>query len=243
MYPGASDLLVQHTTCSTVRLVAGWTSGQTWNRLEEVMQVLPRGVVRCRVVMHVDMDCFFASVAVRNRPELQGIPLAIAHSNHSAGHSEISCVNYIARRCGVRADMWMASARERCDPDLVVIPYEFDAYQEVSERMYRILLQHATLVQPMSCDEAYVDVSDCSDPVALAATLRRQIRDATRCNASVGIGPSILLAAMATKKAKPDGVFRVLPQVLPARHRPARAPRPARSHRAHHRHVPGVAGG
>ena len=132
--------------------------------------------------------------------------------------------------------------RSRC-PDLVVIPYEFDAYQEVSERMYRILLQHATLVQPMSCDEAYVDVSDCSDPVALAATLRRQIRDATRCNASVGIGPSILLAAMATKKAKPDGVFRVLPQVLPARHRPARAPRPARSHRAHHRHVPGVAGG
>lgn len=64
--------------------------------------------------MHVDMDCFFASVAVRNRPELRGIPLAIAHSNNSAGHSEISCVNYVARSCGVRADMWMASARERC---------------------------------------------------------------------------------------------------------------------------------
>lgn len=68
----------------------------------------------CRIIMHVDMDCFFASVAVRHRPELQRIPLAVAHSNHSAGHSEISCVNYVARRCGVRADMWMASARERC---------------------------------------------------------------------------------------------------------------------------------
>lgn len=76
----------------------------------------------CRVIMHVDMDCFFASVAVRNRPELQGIPLAVAHSNHSAGHSEISCVNYVARRCGVRADMWMASARERCAPAPHIVP-------------------------------------------------------------------------------------------------------------------------
>eukprot|EP00892_Ulva_mutabilis_P005096 jgi/Ulvmu1/2959/UM149_0042.1 len=161
-----------------------------------------------RIIMHVDMDCFFASVAVRHRPELQGVPLAVAHSNYSAGHSEISCVNYVARRSGVRADMWMASARERC-PDLVVIPYEFEAYQEVSEKMYRILLRHATLVQPMSCDEAYVDVTGAADPIALADTLRTQIRDATQCNASIGIGPSILLAAMATKKAKPDGVFRV----------------------------------
>lgn len=68
----------------------------------------------CRVLMHVDMDCFFASVSVRNRPELQGIPLAVAHSNHTAGHSELSCVNYIARQAGVRADMWMAGAKEKC---------------------------------------------------------------------------------------------------------------------------------
>lgn len=76
--------------------------------------------------MHVDMDCFFASVAVRNRPELRGIPLAIAHSNNSSGHSEISCVNYVARSCGVRADMWMASARERCalhPPSNCILPY------------------------------------------------------------------------------------------------------------------------
>lgn len=93
------------------------------------------------------------------------------------------------------------------------MPYEFEAYHEVSEAVYRILLQQAALVQPMSCDEAYVDVSCCCDPEALADTLRHQIRDATRCNASVGIGPSILLAAMATKKAKPNGVFRVRPEV------------------------------
>lgn len=99
---------------------------------------------------------------------------------------------------------------------MVVVPYEFEAYHEVSEAVYRILLRHAALVQPMSCDEAYLDVSACADPAALAATLRREIRAATSCNASVGIGPSILLAAMATKKAKPDGVFRVRPEVRAA---------------------------
>lgn len=101
----------------------------------------------------------------------------------------------------------------RC-PDLVVIPYEFDAYHEVSETIYRILLQHAAVVQPMSCDEAYLDVTGtCDDPVSLAELLRTKIREATKCNASVGIGPSILLANMATRKAKPDGVFRIKSEV------------------------------
>jgi DNA repair protein REV1 len=68
----------------------------------------------CRVVMHVDMDCFFAAVSCRNRPELLPVPLAVAHSNHTAGHSEISCVNYAARACGVRAGCWMADAKRRC---------------------------------------------------------------------------------------------------------------------------------
>jgi DNA repair protein REV1 len=64
--------------------------------------------------MHVDMDCFFASVSVRNRPELLGVPLAVAHSAHAAGHSELSCVNYVARQAGVRADMWLAGAKAQC---------------------------------------------------------------------------------------------------------------------------------
>lgn len=84
------------------------------------------------------------------------------------------------------------------------------AYHEVSEAIYRILMQCSAVVQPVSCDEAYLDVTGvCSDPVALAEELRRKIQDATKCNASVGIGPSILLANMATRKAKPNGVFRI----------------------------------
>lgn len=229
--------------------------------------------------MHVDMDCFFASVSVRNRPELQGIPLAVAHSNHTAGHSELSCVNYVARQAGVRADMWMAGARDKCGPqlsdldplcavgfvdsshnhqlcsgtcagtwaclasephelffypwvyggcvpwpmltashaacrcpDLVVIPYEFEAYQEVSEKVYSILLQHTDIVQPLSCDEAYLDVSGCADPHALAQQIRQEI-SLTGCTASIGIGPSLLVARIATKKAKPDGLFRIMQEV------------------------------
>jgi DNA repair protein REV1 len=68
----------------------------------------------CRVIMHVDMDCFFASVSMRNRPELQGVPLAVAYGHHASGHSEISCANYTARRFGVRAGMWFADAKAKC---------------------------------------------------------------------------------------------------------------------------------
>jgi DNA repair protein REV1 len=99
----------------------------------------------------------------------------------------------------------------RC-PDLVTIPYEFDAYQQVSEAVYGILLQHSSVVQPLSCDEAYLDASDCTDPLAVAQQIRRQIAE-TGCTASIGIGPSLLVSRIATKKAKPDGLFRILPQV------------------------------
>lgn len=68
--------------------------------------------------MHVDMDCFFAAVSSRSRPELQDVPLAVAHSNHAAGHSEVSCVNYTARGCGVRAGCWVADAKRRFALDM-----------------------------------------------------------------------------------------------------------------------------
>lgn len=69
-------------------------------------------------MMHVDMDSFFASVSIRHRPELTGIPLAVAHSNHAGGHSEVACVNYIARSFGGRAGMWMSDVKAKCDPRL-----------------------------------------------------------------------------------------------------------------------------
>ncbi|EFJ42568.1 hypothetical protein VOLCADRAFT_97374 [Volvox carteri f. nagariensis] len=173
-----------------------------------------------RVVMHVDMDCFFASAALVGRPELAGRPLAVCHSNSARGTGEVSSANYLvsrrggeaARSFGVRADMFIAEARRRC-PDLVVVPYEFEKYQEISEQVYRILMSYTSIVQPMSCDEAFLDVtglvSEPSGPEELAARLRYDIATATQCTASAGIGPNMLIAKLATKRAKPNGQFRV----------------------------------
>ncbi|KXZ53208.1 hypothetical protein GPECTOR_7g1101 [Gonium pectorale] len=162
-----------------------------------------------RVILHVDMDCFFASVAALGRPELAGRPLAVCHSNSSRGTGEVSSANYLARAAGVGADMFIAEAKRRC-PDLVVMPYEFDKYQTVSEQVYRILMSYTSIVQPISCDEAFLDVTGLdSDPEALAARLRSEIARTTGCTASAGIGPNMLVARLATKRAKPNGQFRV----------------------------------
>ncbi|POM72821.1 DNA repair protein REV1, partial [Phytophthora palmivora] len=107
-----------------------------------------------RVILHVDMDCFFVAVAIRDRPELEKVPVAVAHSGN-AGSSEISSCNYLARAKGVRAGMFMQTAKELC-PELVVLPYQFDAIQRVSFQIYDIFFSHTPYVQAVSCDEAFL---------------------------------------------------------------------------------------
>ncbi|GIL73675.1 hypothetical protein Vretimale_5440, partial [Volvox reticuliferus] len=161
-----------------------------------------------RVVIHVDMDSFFASAAAVGRPELAGKPVAVCHSNSSRGTGEVSSANYLARSFGVRADMFIAEAKRRC-PDLIVVPYEFEKYQTISEQVYRILMSYTSIVQPVSCDEAFLDVTGLGDPEQLATRLRAEVVAATECTASAGIGPNILVAKLATRRAKPNGQFRV----------------------------------
>ena len=96
---------------------------------------------------------------------------------------------------------------------MVVIPYEFGAYQETSETVYRILMTYTAQVQPLSCDEAYLDVTGLGDPETIAARIRAQIFAETRCSASAGIGPTLLVARLATRKGKPNGQFSVKPEV------------------------------
>jgi DNA repair protein REV1 len=158
-----------------------------------------------RVVIHVDMDCFFASVAEASHPEFKGLPLAVCHSN-AKGSGEISSANYEARKYGIHASMFMARAKELC-PMLIVVPYEFEKYEVVSETMYRILLKYTSTVQAISCDEAFMDVTGLGDPMDIASRLRSDIQNATSCCASAGIGPNMLLARIATAKAKPNGQF------------------------------------
>ncbi|KAK9844061.1 hypothetical protein WJX81_003182 [Elliptochloris bilobata] len=157
-----------------------------------------------RVIVHIDMDCFFASVAVLGNPELAGKPLAISHSASARGAGEVSSASYEARAFGVRAGMFMEAAKALC-PGLVVMPYEFEQYEAISEQVYRLMLQRTSCVQPLSCDEAFMDVTGLGDPEALVSALRADIAAATGCTASAGVGPSLLLARLATRRAKPNG--------------------------------------
>ena len=187
----------------------------TWkSRLEKLMQSdavdgapvpTPTSVSKERTVIHVDMDCFFASVAEASHPEFHGLPLAVCHSN-AKGSGEISSANYEARKAGIHASMFMARAKELC-PELIVVPYEFEKYETVSETVFQIFLRYTSAVQAISCDEAFLDVTGLGEPMELVSRMRREIQDETACRASAGIGPNMLLARLATAKAKPDGQY------------------------------------
>lgn len=161
-----------------------------------------------RTIMHVDMDCFFVSVVVRNRPLLAGKPVAVCHSEKTHGTAEISSSNYAARAFGIRSGMFIRDAKALC-PALEVVPYDFEGYQQVADQFYDVLHRYCNKVQAISCDEAYLDVTGVGDPEALASNIRKEIVDLTRCTASVGIAENLLLARMATRKAKPDGLYKI----------------------------------
>jgi len=159
-----------------------------------------------RLIMHVDMDCYFVSALVRDRPELAGKPVAVAHGEGQERHSssEISSCNYPARATGVRAGMFVGEAQRLC-PGLKVLHYDFEVYERVSRAMYQIFFEEAEVVQPVSCDEAYLELAAGTDPEAAARRVRRRLMEATRCPASAGVGRNMLLARLATKHAKPNG--------------------------------------
>ncbi|KAI3413115.1 uncharacterized protein J3R85_016475 [Psidium guajava] len=157
-------------------------------------------------VIHVDMDCFFVSVVIRNLPGLHDKPVAICHSDNPKGTAEISSANYPARDYGIRAGMFVRDAKARC-PHLVIFPYNFEAYTEVADHFYSILHKHCATVQAVSCDEAFLDVTDSEvqDPQLLASIIRREVFETTGCTASAGIAGNMLMARLATKTAKPNG--------------------------------------
>ena len=113
-----------------------------------------------------------------------------------------------ARAFGLRNGMWIARARELCEC-LIVMPYEFSAYERIAERMYCAVFELSPHVIGMSVDECYADLTALPDPEAAAAGLRATIRERTGCPASIGLGPNRLLAQLATKRAKPDGLMRI----------------------------------
>lgn len=192
--------------------------------LRQFAKTLPLGACAAageRFVLHVDMDCFFASVSTRDRPDLAGQPVGISHSAGAGARddssSDLASVNYAARAAGLSNGMYVRRALELC-PGLAILPYDFDLYKEAAYALYRVLARHAAALQAVSCDEALIAAYAADGPAAdaLADALRAEIREACGCSASVGIGPNMLVARLATRRAKPDGRFRVADPDLPA---------------------------
>ena len=158
------------------------------------------------MTLYAAQDCFFVSVVIRNHPELHDKPVAVCHSDNPKGTAEISLANYPARNYGVKAGIFVRDAKALC-PQLVIFPYNFKAYEEVADQLYNILHKHCHKVQAISCDEAFLDITekDMGDPELLASTIRKEIFDTTGCTASAGIAGNMLMARLATRSAKPNG--------------------------------------
>lgn len=169
-----------------------------------------------RKIIHVDMDCFFAAVEMRDNPALRDIPLAIGGSAQRRG--VISTANYPARKYGVRSAMSTAMALKLC-PHLTLLPGRFDAYKEASNHIREIFSRYTPLIEPLSLDEAYLDVTHCDHCQGSATLIAREIRQAIsyelNLTASAGIAPIKFLAKIASDLNKPNGQFVITPEQVP----------------------------
>jgi len=160
----------------------------------------------------VDMDAFYASVEQRDDPALRGRPVVVAWRG---ARSVVCAASYEARRFGVRSAMPALRAERLC-PDAVFVPPDFPRYKAVSRQVRGILLRHTDLVEPLSLDEAYLDVtvprSGLPSATAVAEAIRAQIREETALTASAGVAPNKFLAKIASDWRKPDGLFVIRPQ-------------------------------
>ncbi|KXF79814.1 DNA polymerase IV [Enterovibrio coralii] len=165
-----------------------------------------------RKIIHVDMDCFYAAVEMRDNAELRNIPLAIGGSEKRRG--VISTCNYIARKFGVRSAMATAHAKKLC-PNLTVIRGDMNKYKAVSRQIRAIFERYTDKIEPLSLDEAYLDVSDCSlfrgSATMIAEDIRRAIKTELGLTASAGVAPVKFIAKVASDINKPDGIHVVTP--------------------------------
>ena len=166
-----------------------------------------------RRILHVDMDAFYASVEQRDRPELRGRPVAVGGSPTSRG--VVAAASYEARRCGVRSAMPMSQALRLC-PDLAIVSPSFAKYRTISGQVLAIHREVTPLVEPLSLDEAYLDVTENTwgEPLGInvAKRLKAAIREATGLTASAGVAPNKFLAKIASGWRKPDGLTVVAPE-------------------------------
>src|SRR3954470_12026150 len=163
-----------------------------------------------RKIIHVDMDAFYASVEQRDNPELRGRPVAVGGGVRGV----VAAASYEARKFGIRSAMPSVTARRRC-PDLIFVPPRFDAYREVSHQIRAIFHDYTPHVEPLSLDEAYLDVTEDLKGIgvatAIAEEIRARIRADTGLTASAGVSYNKFLAKLASDQNKPDGLCVITP--------------------------------
>lgn len=165
-----------------------------------------------RKIIHVDMDAFFASVEQRDHPELRGRPVAVGGS---ARRGVVAAASYEARKFGVRSAMPSVTAARRC-PDLVFVKHRFDVYRAVSQQVRNIFSRYSDLIEPLSLDEAFLDVSDdkqgLGSAVRTAEAIRADIFEETQLTASAGVSYNKFLAKIASDQNKPNGMYVIRPE-------------------------------
>jgi DNA polymerase-4 len=174
------------------------------------------GRARQRKIIHIDMDAFYASVEQRDNPELRGKPVAVGGARE---RGVVAAASYEARRFGIRSAMPSVTARRKC-PELIFVKPRFDLYRAVSHQIREIFAEYTPLVEPLSLDEAYLDVTENLKAMASATEIAEQIRARIRAEigltASAGVSYNKFLAKIASDERKPDGLFVITPRMGPS---------------------------
>ena len=161
-----------------------------------------------RKIIHIDMDAFYASVEQRDDPSLRGRPIAVGHDGP---RGVVSTASYEARPYGVRSALPSVTARRLC-PELIFVPARFDVYKAVSQQVRDIFREYTELVEPLSLDEAFLDVTHERSATLVAREIKARIRRETGLTASAGVSVNKMLAKIASDYRKPDGLFTIAPE-------------------------------
>ena len=165
-----------------------------------------------RKIIHIDLDAFYASIEQRDHPEYRGRPLAVGYA---AERGVVAAASYEARKFGVHSAMPSLTALSKC-PEIIFVPARFDVYREVSRQIRDIFLEYTDLVEPLSLDEEYLDVTEnkfgTASATIIAREIKKRIKDTTNLTASAGVSVNKFLAKVASDWKKPDGLFVILPE-------------------------------
>jgi DNA polymerase IV len=168
-----------------------------------------------RKVIHIDMDAFYASVEQRDHPGLRGKPVAVGGSQQ---RGVVAAASYEARKFGVHSAMPSLTAKRKC-PDLIFVKPRFDVYKAISDQIRQIFAEYTQIIEPLSLDEAYLDVTEnlrgIGSATRIAQEIRARIRAETELTASAGVSYNKFLAKLASDHRKPDGIFVITPEMGP----------------------------